>query len=268
MTGFVAAHRTLADHHLFDGDAARLGAWCWLFMRAAWKPTKYDIRGKTITLERGQLCVSVRQLGEAWGWSKSAVDRFLTRLETETMIEREAGHGKLVITICKYNEYQDLPDSKRDTDRDTSGTPAGHQRDIKEQVNKETREQYTPLNPPKGKVCKPDGVDDQVWLDWLKARRKPPTPTAMKRIENEAAKIGWTLAEAITEASESGWQGFKSDWVREKHNERTNDRRDGVAKALDRRLGLGEYSGKVERQRDQGVGRLRLLPPARIEGSG
>lgn len=63
------------------------------------------------------------------------------------------------------------------------------------------------------RVAKPEGVTDEVWDDWKRVRKKPITATVLKRIETEAAKIGWTLAEAITEAAGSSWQGFKADWV-------------------------------------------------------
>ena len=118
MSGFATIQRDARKHPLFHGDADRFGAWVWLILGAAWKPTPFDIAGKTVTLERGQICVSIRQLGDEWGWSKSKVDRFLTRLETETMIERKAGQGRCIITICNYEKYQE----QRDTDRDSSGT--------------------------------------------------------------------------------------------------------------------------------------------------
>ena len=97
----------MVEHPLFRGDAQRLGAWSWLVLKACWKPTPFDISGRTVTLERGQLCVSRAQLATAWGWSPSAVERFLTRLEAENMIDREAGQGRTVLTICNYAKYQD-----------------------------------------------------------------------------------------------------------------------------------------------------------------
>jgi hypothetical protein len=63
------------------------------------------------------------------------------------------------------------------------------------------------------RVAKPEGVTDEVWDDWRRVRKTPITATVLKRMETEAAKIGWTLAEAITEAAGSSWQGFKADWV-------------------------------------------------------
>ena len=225
MSGFTLTRRTVFDHPLFDGDSARLGAWLWLVGKACWKPTPFDNNGKMLMLERGQICVSVRHLAERWGWSKSAVDRFLTRLETETMIERKAGHGKMVITICNYSKYQDREDDDRDSSGTAGGTAAGQQRDIKEQVNKETID--SPL-PPAGKSSRkalavdcPDHVPVQVWSDFLehrKQKRAPVTQTALQGIVREAEKAGWSLEAALTETMVRGWQSFKAEYVERRNN--------------------------------------------------
>lgn len=139
MSGFVCLHREALNHPLLK-DPSRLGAWFWLVAKAAWKSTPYDVNGKIITVERGQLCVSIRQLSDEWKWPKSTVERFLTRLKTETMIETASGTGKLVITICNYAKYQDISDISGAANGTASGTGAGQERDTKEQGNKETRD--------------------------------------------------------------------------------------------------------------------------------
>lgn len=67
--------------------------------------------------------------------------------------------------------------------------------------------------------AKPEGVSDQVWKDFIdlrKAKRAPLNATALKAIERETAKAGWTLNDAIAESVARGWQSFKADWVKEK----------------------------------------------------
>jgi hypothetical protein len=147
MSGFVVIRREALDHHLLR-DAERFRAWCWLIASACWKPTKFDVHGKTITLERGQLCVSVRQLAEAWGWSKSAADRFIQRLVDEDMVistraqtgtgsGTTSGTARSIITICNYSKYQDVPSAGGTKSEPPSGTAAGQQRDIKEPSNQD-----------------------------------------------------------------------------------------------------------------------------------
>lgn len=225
MSGFVTFHRAALEHPLFEGDASRLGAWFWMVGKACWKPTPFNIAGKMVTLERGQLCVSVRQLAEQWGWSKSAVDRFLTRLETETMIAREAGHGRLILSITNYSKYQDVNETDRDSSGTPTGTAAGQQRDIKEQGNKETIDSpLPPASKPSRKALAvecPGNVSPQVWSDFLehrKQKRAPVTGTALQGIIREADKAGWGLEAALTETMVRGWQSFKAEYVERRNN--------------------------------------------------
>jgi hypothetical protein len=68
--------------------------------------------------------------------------------------------------------------------------------------------------PPKNNLArKPDDLDEQVWKDWKRVRKKPITPTVMAGVEREAASVGWTVSQAITHAAENSWQSFKADWV-------------------------------------------------------
>ena len=64
-------------------------------------------------------------------------------------------------------------------------------------------------------LAKPDGVDDQVWTDFLairKAKRSPLSATALAGIGREADKAGITLADALVVCCERGWTGFRADW--------------------------------------------------------
>ena len=144
MSGFAVLYRALSEHPLFAGDASRLGAWAWLILKACWKPSKFNITGKIVDLERGQLCASRAQLAVAWGWSPSAVERFLTRLETEQMIERATGQGRTIITICNYAEYQDVESETGQATGQAGGQEPDRDRTTKEQGNQETKDIPSP----------------------------------------------------------------------------------------------------------------------------
>jgi len=94
-----------------------------------------------------------------------------------------------------------IPETERETERETEA-----------ETEKETKKKAT------GVAC-PDFVDPQVWADFLsirKAKKAPMTETALKGIEREAKKAGWSLEKAISECVTRGWQSFKADWVKEK----------------------------------------------------
>lgn len=142
MTGWVTINREMMDHPLFKGDLARAGAWLWLITHAAWKPTRFNNRGQIITLQRGELCAGRDYLAGEWGWSASAVSRFLTRLQTEQMIEQQTGQGLRVVTICNYKKYQDENQGAgQQTGQQFEQQPDSNRTHI-EQGNKLTKELY------------------------------------------------------------------------------------------------------------------------------
>jgi hypothetical protein len=121
--GYVAIARGIIDHPLFKTNRplSRLEAWQWLIEAAAWKRSGTRNKFGVMHNERGQLCITRRELAKAWRWTKSKVDRFLERLAAESMVSLGAaqngpkngtingpipGYARTRITICKYDVYQ------------------------------------------------------------------------------------------------------------------------------------------------------------------
>lgn len=137
MSGFYLMRRGWRDHPVFAREPyTEREAWQWLIEEAAFSSRKRRVSGDIVEVQRGQLIVSVRFLAGAWQWSKSRVDRFLTRLEREFMIGTAAGRSATVITLCNYDKYQFL----REVGGTQPGTPAGHQRDTSGTNYKEGKE--------------------------------------------------------------------------------------------------------------------------------
>ncbi len=80
------------------------------------------VRGVDILLRRGQLVATVRTLAEKWGWSPSAVDRFLRKMRDsrrdDIRIDVETLKGTVAsrITICNYDCCDDEVDESETTD--------------------------------------------------------------------------------------------------------------------------------------------------------
>lgn len=138
MTGWIRLHRGWRDCDVFgDEPMTEREAWVWLIEKAAWKPCiRRSAKGERIQIERGQFHTSLRNLGEAWGWGKNKVDRFLTRLEDHEMVGTVAGQSGCTITICNYDTYQDA----RDSSDHEAGTVAGQSRDTQEEGKEYTSE--------------------------------------------------------------------------------------------------------------------------------
>lgn len=259
MTGFVALYRQATDHHLFSGDAGRLGAWCWLISNACWRPTRFVVSGATVTIERGQVCASRAQLAKAWGWSPSAVERFLARLLTEQMIERETGQGRSIITICNYDTYQDLGDPAGQATGQATGPRSDRRRTAKEQGNKGTmvdeEAEASPSTARPSDFPRPEFASPEVWADFLrnrKAKRLPSTASAHAKLLRDVAsaveRTGWPPGQVFQACVEQGWgaiydtpemraatseKGNGNDWSGSARNRGGPDRRDGFERACD-----------------------------------
>ena len=76
-------------------------------------PRKESIGGREVVYNRGQYPASIRFLVRRWNWNEKKVRCFLDHLKKEKMITVDCTQGMNVITLCKYEEYND------------TGTPKG-----------------------------------------------------------------------------------------------------------------------------------------------
>lgn len=231
MSGFITLHREATEHPLFREDMARLGAWVWMIGKACWKPTRFDVGGKIVTLERGQFCCSVREMAKAWGWSKSAADRFIQRLSDENMViltrsktGTDSGTGRNIVTICNYSKYQD---QSNDCGTPT-GTAAGQQRDIKEQGNKGTKEQGITANAVIGDFDADSGDEKPP---------RSPTPSDPDETTSEASSLRPDHVVAV-------WNDLASRIDRPKVRELTPERRVRL-KARIRHYSLDDFTEAI-----------------------
>lgn len=136
MSGWFAISRSIFDHPIFKGHPERIGAWVWLVGNAAWKDTRQDANGKTVTVKRGQILTSYRQMSSATGVSIKALRILISRLRQEHAIGTDTGTGRLLITICNYEKYQ-----AKNSEGAQLGAREGHSEGTqKKQGNKGTRE--------------------------------------------------------------------------------------------------------------------------------
>lgn len=217
--GYVKSYRKRFKNKLFRGEKFCRGyAWDWLVSHAVFQPYEIDLNGKTVTLERGQLCYSLRYLAEVFGWSKSTTERFLTRLKTETMIETQSGTGQMIITICNYEKYQgEIFEAGQQTgqqtgqQRDSSGTNKKNDKKDKKESNKKPDTDLfgdsvvpTPLS-----ILGPI-LGDELAQDWLTYRKddlkKPMSTIAAKQLANSLTKVSDPKA-AVRRAIVNRWQG-------------------------------------------------------------
>ena len=110
--GTVLIDRGVFEHPVFpDEPFSAREAWLWLVCAAVKRPRRRRVGHAAIDLARGQLAYSHRFLAKRWSWSVAKVQRYLSRLVTESMIESVTESGVTRITICNYDKYQGVPES-------------------------------------------------------------------------------------------------------------------------------------------------------------
>lgn len=191
MSGTVNISRDIWDHEAFAReDFTEREAWMWIICEASWKPRKKRVGNAIFELQRGQLATSIRFMGDAWGWSKSRVDRFLKRLSDLEMICAESGTAATIITVCNYDDFQGA--------RDTSGTAAGQQRDT------------SGTNEKKG-VIREEGKEDTASNEAVVVRAVDEVSEAVTAYNDAAARAGWPLVQKLTDQRRKALRGRLSD---------------------------------------------------------
>lgn len=139
-SGWIKTYRQIQEHWIWTSREPydMRSAWQYLLMNANFSDNKVLMNnGELITVKRGQILVSVRNLSEKWKWSVSKTSKFLKRLEEDKMVQRLSNKSGTLLTIVNYGFYQDGEYTK-DTPNDT---PKRHQRDT-EQYTEDTPKRH------------------------------------------------------------------------------------------------------------------------------
>lgn len=219
--GTFAIDRGIWGSHNFAQEPfTEREAFMWLISEAAYTAHTKRIGALTVDLERGQTCHSVRFMAEVWQWSKSAVDRFLKKLEKRDTIKRDTGTEPVVITICNYCTYQPAQKTAGTQDgtpagtvagqqRDTAGTPAGQSRDKLEKGNNSNPSLRSGVTSPERKHPWPADYQDQFWATYPRrtARKK-----AFEVLDRIAKADSVPFAEIVAGSQRlAEWAGDRED---------------------------------------------------------
>ena len=233
MSGTINVSRDLWDDPAFQNEPfSEREAWVWMISEASWKARDRRVGKVVVSLKRGQLAHSTRFLSDAWKWSHAKVRRFLDRLETRNMIRREPGTGVTVISIMKYDTYQNGGQSSGTVaaqQRHSSGTneKKGERRGKEGEVREGSNE---PLSADAAAPVHASEASEAVsaynaaaeQAGWPKVQRMSPARTrALKARLRECGGIeGWqhALKRAIDSdflcgRTPKAWAGFSFDWM-------------------------------------------------------
>ncbi|NEV75518.1 hypothetical protein DYI24_00280 [Rhodopseudomonas sp. BR0C11] len=210
--GYIRFYRSIFTHPAFRKEAfTEREAWVWLCAKAAWKPVRQRAGDHVVDLDRGEVVGAVRYLAAEWQWTRGKVERFISRLKNEEMIETRTGTGVTVITIRNYSDYQG-DDSSGGT---TTVSDSGQARDRAEtgpRQGRDNRKETKPLRTEEreeGEGCLP-GFDPPV----VRADdRSPQLPMALGTQEVLApAPVRKPKRARPRTAIPDDWQPSEADW--------------------------------------------------------
>lgn len=134
------------------------------------------------------------------GWISERVDREIRRMKSKS--ESARGSAK-----ARWNKDLDANASETQSEGNAIQYPIPNTHNPKPKV-KNTRTSTA--------VECFDGVEPQVWEDWIairKAKKLPMTQTAMRLLEDEFRKAGLSNQEALEKCCLQGWGSFRASWL-------------------------------------------------------
>ena len=140
VTGWIKIHRELGKHWLAQ-DMEKLGRWIDLLLLANYEDGKVLVGDSLVMLKRGQMLMSFSFLSKRWNCSKSTACKFIELLESDGMVERYTERKVTILTICKYDSYQQSPESSPNDAANDCRTIA-ERLPNEEKKNKEEKEIY------------------------------------------------------------------------------------------------------------------------------
>ena len=196
MSGTVNISRGLFDSEAFrDEVLTEREAWVWMVMAASWKARPVRSGDYVANTERGQLAHSIRYMAKAWKWTPAKAQRYLKRLEKLKMICVETDTGVSVVTVCKYDEYQN-GGKATDTDpiQDRYRTDTEKKKDERREEGKQ-------------KDAQPDGFAE-FWAIWPVKVSKQRAKTAWRKLSVENRRAAYR---AVRDGWFERWRQSKPD---------------------------------------------------------
>lgn len=215
ITGWVKLYRSFVKWEWFEvPNMVTVFIYCLL------KANHTDKRWRGIEIKRGTFITSYATMAKETNLSVKKIRTALKNLENSGELGRQSGTLNTLITINKYDIYQDF--------QDLEGKPNGKARAKQGQTDGKARATTNNDNNIKNEDNEKNngfsfrkslidfGFDKNLVDDYLKNRklkRLANTETAFNIFINEIEKSGLDKNKLMVKIVSNGWGGFKSSWV-------------------------------------------------------
>ncbi len=209
---WLKLHRAILDWEWWD-DHNTTRLFLYLLIKANYEDKKW----KGIKVPRGSLITGREKLASETGLTEQQIRTSFSKLKSTSEITTKSTNRFTVVSIVKYEDYQH--NEGRVTSKTTS-EPQNKQPTDNQQITttKELKKER------KKEVIKPDGISEDVWIEWKAHRSKKKasvTDRVVKSLKSEADKASISLQEAMEMCCDRGWTGFNAEWVTGNKNNQT-----------------------------------------------
>lgn len=196
MDGWIKAHRSLLDWE-WHTDPNMVSLWMHLLVLANFE----DKRWKGMVIKRGQLVTSISRLSETTGISQQSLRTCLAKLEQTQEINKQTTNKFTIITILKYDSYQQCDCCENET---TNKQLTNNQQTTNKQLTT-TKERKNNINNNINSACarerlESSTVQNSLWLN----------QTAMNLRTTEVAQLASEVMDGweISQIPEEEWTAY------------------------------------------------------------
>ncbi len=114
MEGWIRLHRQSLESEIFASEKG-WKIWTWILLKANYKERFISIKigagQSSIKIKRGQLLFGRFSAEHELGINGSTIYKWIKKMEAKSMISIQSSSHYTVITVCKYDEYNNLEDT-------------------------------------------------------------------------------------------------------------------------------------------------------------
>ena len=210
MSGWIKIHRKFLDWEWFNKSEA-----VHLFLYMLIKANHKDAKWQGNDVKRGQFISSLGNISNATGISIQSIRTILKKLEKTNEIEVKSTSQFTIVTICKYECYQD--------ENETTNKPLTNNQQTTNKrltTNKNDKKEKNYTYSFLASLLE-NGFDEKLSRDWMEVRKQRKavnTETAFNDFMTQVNKHGGNKNEILKTCVERSWKGFNHNWLEKEHD--------------------------------------------------
>jgi len=213
MSGWIKIHRKFLDWEWFNKSEA-----VHLFLYMLIKANHKDAKWQGNDVKRGQFISSLGNISNATGISIQSIRTILKKLEKTNEIEVKSTSQFTIVTICKYECYQDENETTNKPLTNNQQTTNKRLTTNKNEKNEKNEKNYTYSFLAS---LLENGFDEKLSRDWMEVRKQRKavnTETAFNDFMTQVNKHGGNKNEILKTCVERSWKGFNHNWLEKEHD--------------------------------------------------